>query len=63
MTASLKYTPGILYFNSQLKFPEDDIFKVPGILEISFKKMGFLKYKPVILNCCCHHNFPEEDVY
>ena len=63
MTRSLENNPGILYFSSQLKFPKEDVSSAHGILEIIFKKMGFLKYKPGNLNCSCHLNFPNEDVF
>ena len=63
MTGSLKFRPGIFYLSTQLKYPENDIFKAPGILEIIFQMMGFLKYKPGNLNCICHLNFPEVDFF
>ena len=50
MTGSLKYKQGILYFTSQLKFPEDDVFIAPKLLDIILKMTGSLKYKPGIFN-------------
>ena len=37
MMGSQKYTPGILYFSSQLNFPEEDVFYAPGLLDIIIK--------------------------
>ena len=62
MTGSLKYTPGILYFSSQLKFLEDDFYYSPGIADIIRKMTGFRKYKPGILYFSSRLKFPKEDV-
>ena len=63
MTGSLKYKLGILIFSSHLKFPEEDVFQAPGLLNIIFKMTGSLKYKPGILDICSQLNFPEESVF
>ena len=63
MKGSLKYNPGILHFSSQLKFPEEDVFYAPGLLNIIFKMNGPLKYHSDILNFSSQLKFPEEDVF
>ena len=63
MRRSLKYELGILIFSSQLKFPEEDVFKAPGILNIIFKMTGSLKYELGILIFSSQLKFPEEDVF
>ena len=50
MTGSLKYKPCTLDFSSHLKFPEKDVFKAPGLLDIILKMTDSLKYTPGILN-------------
>ena len=45
MTGSLKYKRGILNFTSQLKFPDEDVFQAPGLLDIIFKRTGSVKYE------------------
>ena len=61
MTGSLKYNPGILNFSSQLKFPEEDVFEAPGLLNIIFKMTRSLKCILGIVNFSSQLNFPEED--
>ena len=34
MKGSLKYKPDTLYFSTQHKFPGEDFFQVPGLLDI-----------------------------
>ena len=63
MTGSLIYKPVILNFSFQLKFPEEDIFEAPGLLNIIFQKTGSLKYELGIVNFSSHLKFPEEDVF
>ena len=63
MTGYLKYELGILIFSSQLKFPEEDVFLAPGLLNIIFKMTGSLKYELVILIFSPQLKFPEEDVF
>ena len=63
MTGSLKYKSSILNFSSQLKFPEEDVFQAPGLLDKILKMTGSLKYKPGILNFSSQLKFPEEDVF
>ena len=63
MTRSLKYKPGILNFSSQLKFPEEDVFQAPGLLEIIFKMTRSLKYKLGILNFSSQLKFLEKDAF
>ena len=63
MTGSLIYKPGILNFSSQLKFPEEDVFQAPGILDIIFEMTGSLKYKLGILNFSSQLKFPEKDAF
>ena len=63
MTGSLKYNPGILNFSSQLKFPEEDVFEAPGLLNIIFKMTRSLKYVLGIINFSSQLNFPKEDVF
>ena len=59
MTGPLKYQPGILNFSSQLKFPEEDVFSTPGLLDIIFRMTGSLKYQPGISNFSSQLKFPE----
>ena len=63
MTGSLKYKPGILNFSSQLKFPEEDVFQVPGLLDIIFEMTRSLKYKLGILNFSSQLRYPEKDAF
>ena len=63
MKKSLKYKPGILYFSSQLNFPEEDVFYAPGLLDIILKMTGSLKYNPDILYFSSQLKFPEKSVY
>ena len=63
MTGSLKYTPGIIYFSSQLKFPEEAVYQAPRIGDIIFKMTGSLEYNPAILYFSSQLKFPEEAVY
>ena len=63
MTGCLKYTPAILNFSSQLKFPLEDVFQELGILNIISKMTGSLKYNPGILSLSSQIKFPEEDVF
>ena len=63
MTGSLIYKRGILNFTSQLRFPEDDVFYAPGLLDIIFKMTGSLKYELGILIFSSQLKFPEEDVF
>ena len=58
MTGSLIYKPVILNFSFQLKFPEEDIFKAPGLLDIIFVMTGSLKYKLGILAFSSQLKFP-----
>ena len=46
MTGSIEYKPWTLYFISQLKFPEDEVFQAPELLDVIFKMTRSLKYKP-----------------
>ena len=63
MTRSLKYELGILIFSSQLKFPKEDVFQAPGLLNIIFKMTGSLKYELGIWIFNSQLKFPEEDVF
>ena len=70
MTGSLKYKPCIVNFSSHLKFPEEDVFQAPGLLDAIFRMTGSVKYKPGsleyysdILILICQLKFPEEDVF
>ena len=63
MTGSLKYQLGILIFSSQLKFPEEDVFKALRLLDIIFRMTGRLKYHSEFLNFRSQLKFPEEDVF
>ena len=63
MTGSLKYKPGTLNICSQLKFPEEDVFQAPGLLDIIFKMTGSLKHQLGILIFSSQLKFPEEDVF
>ena len=63
MAGSLKYKRCILNFTSQLKFPEEDVFQAPGLLNIIFKMTGSLKYKLGISNFTSQLKYPEEDVF
>ena len=47
MKESLKNKRGILNFTSQLKYPEEDVFQTPGLLDIIFKMTGSLKQNQV----------------
>ena len=60
MTGSVKYEQGILNFTSQLKFPQEDVFQAPGLLDIIFKMTGSLKYKLGILNFSSQLKFHKE---
>ena len=61
MTGSLKYNPGILNFSSRPKFPEEDVFYAPGLLNIIFKMTRSLKYVLGIIIFSSQLKFPEED--
>ena len=63
MTGSLKYELGILYFSSQLKWAEEDVFQAPGLLDIIIKMTGSLKYEIGILNFISQLMFPKENVF
>ena len=63
MTGSVKYEPGIWIFSSQLKFPEEDVFKALGLLNIIFKMTGSLKYVLGMLIFSSQLKFPEEGVF
>ena len=63
MTRSLKYVLCSLIFSYQLKFPEEDVFQAPGLLDIIFKMTGSLKYELGILIFSSQLKFPEEDVF
>ena len=63
MKESLKYKPGILYFSTQLKSPEEAVYEAPGIKVITLKMTGSLKYTPGILYFISQLNFPVEDVF
>ena len=63
MTGSLKYVLGILISSSQLKFPEEDVFQAPGLLNIIFKMTRSLKYVLGIWIFSHQLKFPEEDVF
>ena len=63
MTGSPKYVLGILIFSSQLKFPEEDVFQSPGLLNIIFKMTRSLKYVLGILIFSSQLKFPEKDVF
>ena len=63
MTGSLKYHLDILILISQLAFPEEVVFRAPGLLDIIFKVTESLKYKQGILNFSSQLKFPEEDVF
>ena len=63
MTESLKHKPGILYFSSQLKFPEVDGFIAHGLLDIMLKVTGSLKCNPRILYFRSQFKFLEEKVF
>ena len=60
---SLKYKLGILNFSSQIKFPEEDVFHAPGLLDVIFRMTGSIKYKPGILNFSSQLKFDEEDAF
>ena len=59
----MKFKPVILYFSSQLKRPEEDVFQAPGLLDIIFKMTGSLKYKLGNLNFSSQLKFPEKDAF
>ena len=63
MKGSLKYKWGILNFTSQLKFPEEDVFYAPGLLDIIVKMTGSVKYEQGNLNFCSQLNFHVEYVF
>ena len=63
MTISLKYVLGIINFSSRLKFPEEDVFWAPGLLDIIFRITRPLKYHSDILNFSSQLKFVEEDVF
>ena len=63
MTGPLIYHSDILNFCSQLKFPEEDVFKAPGILNIIFKMTGSVKNEQGIWIFGSQLKFPEEDVF
>ena len=63
MTGSLKYKLGIWIFSSQLKFPEQDVFEAPGLLNIIFKMTGSVKNGQGIRIFSSQLKFPEEDVF
>ena len=63
MTGSLKYHSDFLILISQIKFPEEDFFQAPGLLDIILKMTGSLKYKIGILNFSSQLKLPEEDVF
>ena len=63
MRGSLKYVLGLLIFSSQLKFPEEDVFQAPGLLNIIFKMTWSLKYVLGISIFSSQLKFPEEDVF
>ena len=63
MTGSLKYNSDILILISQLKFPEEDVFQAPGLLDVILKMTGSLKYKRGILNFSSQLKFPEKDAF
>ena len=63
MTVSLKYKPGIFDCSSQLKFPEEDVFQAPGLLNVVIKITGSLNYKPGIFYFSSQLNFQGEDVF
>ena len=63
MTGSLKYKPWTLYFISQLKFPEEETFSAPGLLNVVIKITESLNYKLGILYFSPQLKFPGEDVF
>ena len=63
MTGSLKYTIGILYFSSKLKFPKEDVSYTPVIGDIILEMTRALKYTRGILYFSSQHKFPEEDFF
>ena len=63
MTRSLKNKRGILNFTSQLKFPDEDVFQAPGLLNIIFKMTRSLKNKRGILNFTSQLKYPEENFF
>ena len=63
MTGSLKYKPWTLYFISQLKFPEEETFSAPGLLNVVIKITGARNYKPSNLYFISQLKFPEEEVF
>ena len=63
MTGSVKNEQGIRIFSSQLKFPEQDVFWAPGLLNIIFKMTGSVKNEQGIRIFSSQLKFPEEDVF
>ena len=59
----LKYDPGVLNCTCQLNFPEEDVFRALGLLDVIFKMNEYLKYKPGILYFSFQPKFPEEVVF
>ena len=63
MTGSVKYEQVIWIFSFHLKFPDEDVFQAPGLLNIIFKMKESLKNKRGILNFTSQLKYPEEDVF
>ena len=63
MTGSLIYKRGILYFTSLLKFPEEDVFLAPRLVDIILKMTGSPKYEHGIWVFSSPFKFPKEDVF
>ena len=63
MTGSLNNKRGISNFTSQLKYPEEDVFQAPGLLDIIFKMTGSVKYEQGIWIFSSQLKFPEKDVF
>ena len=60
---SLKYNPSILYFSSQLKFPEEETFSAPGLLNVVIDITVSRNYKPSNLYFISQLKFPEKEVF
>ena len=46
-----------------MKFPVENVFQAPGLLDVIFRMTGSIKYKPGILNFSSQLKFHEEDAF
>ena len=60
---SVKYEQVIWIFSFQLKFPEEELFQAPGLLNIIFKMKESLKNKRGILNFTSQLKYHEENFF